>query len=239
MCHGRATLGCVVWLPAQVGPGTFLGLLDPTDRADLMQLGRLRRFPRGAHLIVQGDHSDTVFVLLEGDVKVVITTPDGREVVLCVMSPGDAVGEWETIRGDGSPREAGNIALDAIAVRVIPGAEFLAFLESHPRATLVLMREILRRFGSADRRLIDSGTLDTPHRLARFLLELADQYGRPVDGGVRLDVQLSQHELASLIAASRESVVRALTSLRRRGYITTGRRSINLCDIEGLRHYAG
>ena len=70
------------------------------------------------------------------------------------------------------------------------------------------------------------------------MVELAEQYGQPSDGGVELDLQLSQDELASLIAASRESGVRALTSLRRRGLIATGRRTINLRDIEGLRHYA-
>jgi CRP/FNR family cyclic AMP-dependent transcriptional regulator len=216
-----------------------MGLLDPSDRADLMQLGRPQRFPRGAHVIVQGDHSDTVFILLEGHVKVVLTTSDGREAVLSVLSPGELLGEFETIRGGGCPREAGNVALGPIAVRVISGSEFLAFLESHPQTTLVLLRSILHRFGSADRRLINSGTLDTPHRLARFLLELADQYGQPSAGRVELDVSLAQDELASLIAASRESVVRALASLRRQGYITTGRRTISLCDIDGLRRYAG
>jgi CRP-like cAMP-binding protein len=109
--------------------------------------------------------------------------------VLCVLGPGELLGEFEAIRGRGCPREAGNVAATPIAVRVMTGPEFVAFLESHPQATLALMRIILGRFGSVDRRLVNSGTLDTSHRLARLLLELTDQYGQPHDGGVRLDLR--------------------------------------------------
>jgi CRP/FNR family transcriptional regulator, cyclic AMP receptor protein len=80
--------------------------------------------------------------------------------------------------------------------------------------------------------------VDTPHRLARLLLELSDRYGRPSGEHVQLGLSLSQAELASAIAASRESVVRALAELRRRGFVTTGRRTVRLCDLEGLRRYA-
>jgi CRP-like cAMP-binding protein len=228
----------VVRLASKVGQGTFLGRLDPSDRADLLALGGERRFPQGAHVIVQGDHSDTVFVLLEGLVKVVLTTPGGRSVVLGVLGPGELLGEFEAIRGDGAPREAGNVAATPIAVRALAGADLRAYLETHPRASLILLQVILGRFGSADRRLVDSGTLDTPHRLARLLLELTDQYGRPGDAGIRLELPLAQDELATLIAASRESVVRAFASLRRQGYVITGRRTVTLCDVDGLRRYA-
>jgi CRP-like cAMP-binding protein len=228
----------VVVPQTQIGPGTFLGLLDAADRADLMCLGGERRLPKGAHVIVQGSHDDTVFVLLDGHVKVVITTAGGRSVVLCVLGPGELLGEFEAVRGDGAPREAGNVAAAPITVRAMTGATFMEFLESHPRAGITLLRVHLGRFSSADRRLIESATLDATHRLARLLLDLSDQYGRPTDDGVLLELPLSQDELASLIATSRESVVRALASLRRQGYITTGRRTVNVGDLVGLRRYA-
>ena len=98
-------------LRTHVGPGTFLGTLDQSDRADILRLGRERH-------LVQGDHSDAVFVLLEGQVKVVLTTPEGRTVVLCVLGPGEVLGEFESIRGGESPREAGNVNLcDVEALR--------------------------------------------------------------------------------------------------------------------------
>jgi histone H3/H4 len=66
----------------------------------------------------------------------------------------------------------------------------------------------------SDQRRIDSGSHETARRLARLLVELADEHGRPTLDGVDIDILLTQQELASLIAASRESIVRSLRSLR-------------------------
>ncbi len=84
---------------------------------------------------------------------------------------------------------------------------------------------------------MEAGSLDIVHRLARFLLELPEQYGRGGQGGIDIDFPLTQDELASVIAASRESVVRALTTLRSGGFIATARRRITVRDPERLRRY--
>jgi DNA-binding FadR family transcriptional regulator len=56
---------------------------------------------------------------------------------------------------------------------------------------------------------------------------------------VQLGLALSQHELSGLIGASRESVARGMAELRRRGLVTTGRRSVTILDADGLRSFAG
>lgn len=78
---------------------SFLGMLDPADRAALLRLGGSKRFRAGARIIVQGDHSDTVFLVLSGLVKVALDTADGREIVLSVLGPGDLRGEFEVLEG--------------------------------------------------------------------------------------------------------------------------------------------
>lgn len=90
----------------------------------------------------------------------------------------------------------------------------------------------------ADRGRIDATSLDTTHRLARFLLELDDDQAQVDAPRVDVEIQLTQEELASLIAASRDTVVRAITSLRSFGFIATARRRITILDINALRHYA-
>ena len=117
---------------------------------------------------------------------------------------------------------------------MIRGTEFRAFLESHPRAALVLLGIYIRRIRHSDRRRSDVGSLDTTHRVARLLLE---QVG-PHDGNeVDVDLPLTQHELAGLVAASRESVVHALASLRSSGMIATARRRITVRDVDLLRQF--
>ena len=81
--------------------------------------------------------------------------------------------------------------------------------------------------------------LDTNHRVARLLLEQVSRRDVGDDNEIDVDLPLTQEELAGLAAASRESVVRALTSLRSRGLITTARRRITVRDVDGLRKYAG
>ncbi len=221
-----------------MAPATFLGMLDPDDRAALMGVGRPRRFNRGATIVMQGDHSETVFVVVAGRVKVSQVTPDGREIVLAVDGPGDLLGEFEAVDPDSGPRTAANVALEPVECRELTGEEFRGVLQSNPRIASMLLRWTIRRLKAADRRRIDATSLDTPHRLARFLLELADDHAEADAPRVDIEIQLTQEELASLIAASRDTVVRAITSLRSRGFISTARRQITILDIDALRRFA-
>lgn len=213
--------------------GGFVALLDPEARAALLGLGRLRRYRRGATLILQGARDDTVCVVLEGRVKVTLDTPDGREVVLAVLGPGDLTGYFEAIDPE-LPSTASNVALEPVQCRLFTADDLRRFLVAHPAAALELLRLTIRKVRTADRRRADATTLDASHRLASFLVERADAQREP-----ELDIALTQEELASLIASSRESVVRALTALRTRGLIETGRRQITIRDMDGLRAYAG
>lgn len=219
-------------------PDTVLGMLGPDDRAMLMGAGRLRRYRRGTPIMVQGDHGDTVFVVLAGRVKVTVNTAEGREILLTINGPGDLLGEFEAIEPGGGARHASNVAVDAVECRAVAGQEFRDLLASSPRISLVILRSAIRRLEAADRRRIDAASSDTTHRLARLLLELADDAGQPRPSRVEIDIPLTQEELASLIAASRDAVVRALTSLRSRQLIATARRRITILDVDALRHYA-
>ncbi|HET9561362.1 MAG TPA: Crp/Fnr family transcriptional regulator [Propionibacteriaceae bacterium] len=224
--------------PAKPMSGTFLDLLSDLDRSDLLSLGRPRAFRRGASIVVQGDHSDVVLVLMRGLVKVALDTDDGHEIVLSVLRPGDLIGEFEAVDHDGGPRTASNVALEAVDTRVMTGEDFRCYLESHPGAALALLRAIIHRLRNADQRRIDSGSRDTVRRLAHLLAELADEHGRVTSAGIDIDIPLTQQELASLIASSRESIVRSLRSLRSRRLVTTARRRITIRDLAGLRREA-
>jgi CRP-like cAMP-binding protein len=212
-------------------------MLDPGDRAQLMALGRPVRYRRGSRMVIQGDHSDDVMVVVEGRIKVTLDTADGHEVVLAVDGWGDLIGTFEAIDPEIRARTASAVALEPVACRALTGEQFRDYLASHPAAAMVLVRWMIRRLHAADRRRIDGTTLDTPHRLARFLLDLAGSDGAE-QGGVDIDIPLPQYELASLIGVSRNSIVRALSALRSRHLITTRRHTITIADLGALRRYA-
>ena len=216
---------------------SYLGRLEPADRAFLLRLGRPRRFPQGARIIVQGDHSDSVFLALSGLTKVTLDTPDGREIVLSVLGAGDLLGEFEVLEGV-PQRTAGNVAVLPVECRVIPGDEFMAALEARPRMLLAMVRVILSRLAAADRRRQASASMGASRSLASFLVELVDRYGTPDGSSIDISIRLTQEELASLISTSRDSAVRGLSTLRTRGLIATRRRQIVVADLDGLRRYA-
>jgi CRP/FNR family transcriptional regulator, cyclic AMP receptor protein len=219
--------------------GCFLERLTPLDRDALLATGFTRRFSKGATLINEGDEIGNVYVLLAGRVKVSVTAADGTESVLCVLGPGELLGEFEAIDLDTEVRTADNVALEALQCRVLRHVEFRTYLEEHPRAALVLLGVYVRRLRHSDRRRADVVALDAAHRVARLLIEQASAGDETANGEVEIDLPLTQHELASLASASRESVVRALTSLRNRGLVATARRRITVRDVAALREYAG
>jgi CRP-like cAMP-binding protein len=205
----------------------FTHALSEADRAALTASGQRRTYGRGTPLFHEGDRSDFVVVILEGRVKVVVHGQDGTEALLSVRGPGAIVGELAGI--DDSPRLASALALEPVTAQVLQADEFRAFVETHPAAAVVLLRVLVGRLREADRRRAEFGALDTTRRLAQLLAELG------ADDHV---VRLSQHELAGMIGASRESVARALTALRAEGVVTTGRRTVTVLDADRLRTLA-
>ena len=216
----------------------FIDALAASDRDELLRFGHDRRFARGAALMLQGARPSGVVLHLDGWAKVVVSTPDGRDVLLEVIGVGDLTGHWEAVMG--TTCNATVIALEPCRVRVGTEADFVAFLETHPRVTLELLRYTIAGFVRADRRRTDATTLDAVHRLGSLLLDLAHTYHHIDDdhAPVELGIPISQEEIAGLISASRQSVARALTTLRQQGFIETGRRTITVRDVAGLRRFA-
>jgi CRP-like cAMP-binding protein len=227
-----------VALAESVEPRSFLGRLDPGDRELLLSLGEPRTFRAGARPIVQGDHSDTVLLVVSGLVKVTVDTPDGREVVLSLLGPGDLLGEFEVIEGGASVRRASNVAVQELNCLVIAGEQFMTALASRPAVALTLMRVLVGRLSAADRRREASASMDVARGLASFLVELADRYGMVRASGIDVTFPLTQEDLAGLISCSRDSAVRGLGTLRSRGLIRTMRRRIVVTDLDGLRRFA-
>ncbi|GAA2893798.1 Crp/Fnr family transcriptional regulator [Streptosporangium fragile] len=215
-------------------PGEFITMLTREEVAALYAAGRPRRWDRGATMFTEGDVSDWVLLLTSGRVKVSSHTAAGSEVVLAVRGPGALLGEFAAI--DGLPRSATVTALEPVEGITI--RDFPAYLQEHGRVAVLLMQMITSKMRDADRKRIEYGAFDTTGRVATRLVELAERYGEPDDGGVRVALPLSQDELAGWTGASREAVSKALRSLRDRGLIETGRRRVIVHDMEGLRKRA-
>jgi CRP-like cAMP-binding protein len=220
---------------ADANAGAIVGAFTPAQYQSLRALGRLRSYRRNSRVFAEGDRSDFVIVVLEGRVKIIASTVNGGESVLGIRGPGSLVGELAAF--DGGPRTASAIALDPLTVRVIAAEEFRSFVSSTPGAALELIHMLMGRLREGDRRRVEFGAYDATSRVARLLCDLASERMAGDDGAVR--VQLAQHEIAGLVGASRESVVRALAVLREQELVATGRGTVTVLDPDALRRAAG
>ena len=211
--------------------------LDP-GASPFAALGQERRYRKGSALMLQGDAVSTVHLLLDGWVKVVHTTPSGRELLVVLLSPGDAIGHFEAFEGPGARHWATVIALEDVRTSALPADRFLEYLHEHPAAAVEQLRELIERLARVDRSRLEAAIFDTAHRLASLLVDLADRQSERTSEGVVLGVSLSQDEMSTMIGASRDSVARALTSLRSRNMVRTGRRTITILDLDAVRAFA-
>ncbi len=216
-------------------PFDFLAALQDDERRALEEAATVRRYPPGSALFHQGDDAGAVHIILSGRAKTSVLSIDGKEAVLSFPGPGELVGELSAI--DGTPRGATVTAVEPLETLALAGSAFRALLEAHPRLGLVMWRVASARLRGADHQRLDFAAYDVTGRVARRLVELADEQGStqsPVD----LGLALSHDELAAWTAASREAVSRALMTLRELGWIETRRRSITVLDLDALRRYA-
>ena len=212
----------------------FLALLDDQDRRDLESLATTVRFARGKALLAQGQVADKVVILRSGRVKVVVTTPSGRESLLGFRGPGAFLGEQALV--DGRPRAAGVFAVEPVEALVVAASAFRAFLERRPAIALAMLALLSERLRDSDRRLAQFAAADTTGRVAGRLVELCEEHGEPGDDDtVTITLPLSQAELADWSGSSLEATAKALRTLREAGWITTGRRALVVHRVEELR----
>jgi CRP/FNR family cyclic AMP-dependent transcriptional regulator len=213
----------------------FTHSLSDAERSALFAVGRPRTYPRNARVFCEGDRNDFVVVIVEGRVKILVTTAEGGESMLGVRGPGALVGELAAF--DPGPRMASVVALEPLTVRVIAAEEFRAFVAQQPGVGLELIRTLIGRLREADRRRAEFGAYGTVSRVAHLLGDLIAEQAS--DRAGQIEVRLSQQEIAGLVGASRESVARALAVLRSRHLVTTSRRAITVLDHGALRSLAG
>lgn len=189
-----------------------------TVRTELRTMGSRRSFRRGEALMRDGGRSDEVMLIEAGRVKVILSDPAGRELMVGLYGPGELVGELGVLN-DG-PRTASVIAHTSVTVVSIPASRFRSFVMDDRRAMVLVFTTVQQRLRDADRWRMERASLDVPTRVVRQLQIWAGTIGQPVSGGVAIR-GLSQKDLAQSIGASAKTVEQALRYLRRRGLVHT------------------
>ncbi len=209
-------------------------LFKSLDAAELHRFGELVReksYPKGSVILFEDDPGDSLFVVREGRVKVSLIAEDGREVILGILGIGAHFGELALI--DDQPRSAHVIAMEESTLLVLRRDDFRRRVEANPIVAWSLLTELSRRLRRADDKIGSLVLLDVPGRIARMLLDAADEGGGPL-----IEKPLTHQTIAQIIGASRETVSRAMREFQDSGWISTERRRIRLTDRAALEKRA-
>jgi CRP/FNR family cyclic AMP-dependent transcriptional regulator len=205
--------------------------LDPAELARFGELLREKSYPKGSVILFEDDPGDALFVVRAGRVKVVLVAEDGREVILGLLGVGEHFGELSLI--DDQPRSAHVIAMEESTLLVLRRDDFRRRVEQSPSVAWSLLTELSRRLRRADGKIGSLVLLDVPGRIARMLLDAADEGKNEL-----IEKPLTHQTIAHLIGASRETVSRAMREFQDSGWITTDRRRIRLADRAALEKRA-
>lgn len=209
----------------------FQGLTDAELKALATDFVRQELRPDEV-LFYQGDAGHTLYVVETGKVRIFVQGEDGQELSVTVCGKGDLVGEMSVI--DELPRSASALAMERSTVLRLSRERFREHVRRSPQLAFNVMKALSVRLRFSTRQLDSLSMASVPTRLARKLLELADQHGMTEGRETRIGMTLTQSELASLLGATRESVNKALGQFRRQGLIRQAEGQFVIVDREAL-----
>jgi CRP/FNR family cyclic AMP-dependent transcriptional regulator len=199
----------------------FQGLTDEV-LAMVAHCAMMRRFPRGQAVVLAGDCSDFVYFVLTGSLKVVVSDEEGREVILSILGQGELFGEM-AIFGE-QPRSASVVAVTPSDLVMISKQDFRQIMKDNFEVAWRIMCNLAERLRNADRKIESLALMDVYGRVARLLLEMAEER----DGEMVVVRKISKQDIAKMIGASREMVSRVMKDLSVQGLIEESERGIVL-----------
>jgi CRP/FNR family cyclic AMP-dependent transcriptional regulator len=228
--------------PGNPDPSTLSGIaffrgMPTRELEQLAPLLHERTFPAGASVLTAEQPGEAIYIIIEGSVKIHLLTPDGTDVILAVLGPGEIVGEMSL--ADSLGHSANVTTFEESALLWMDRRTFRSGVEGSTVLGRNLADVLSRRLRLANAHLRSLATLDVPGRVASQLLALAHEYGEEASDGVLIPITLIQADLAALVGASRVRVNQALGYFRKRNAISVDKDSrITVLDADVLARRA-
>lgn len=196
-------------------------LLEGLTRESLaliLSAGSRRRVVAKEIVFDRGDTGNDIYFLLSGGVKVSTLSREGKEIIFDVLVAGDFFGDMSLF--DDKPRTGTVTALVPSDLLILGKKAFFKVLEEFPSVSIHLIKTVIARLRLMDTFLEDVIFLDAEARLARRVIALSNIFGQKGgDGSIRIDLKMSQQELANLVGIARESVNKHFKEWEKSGVI--------------------
>lgn len=200
--------------------------MTPKELSELAALTRERSLAASDEIFHKGSAGSDFYVLVSGRVRIESPSPDGRDLTLRTLGPGEVLGEIAIF--DRRPRSATARAIEGAVMLVFDNRDFRAYLERRPGVALKLLEVFAQRLRDTTEQLEDNVFLTIEGRLAKVLLGMVEEGGEPVTPPI------TQVQLAKMIGTVRERVNKQLAAWERAGAIRRLEGRIEILDAEQL-----
>jgi CRP/FNR family transcriptional regulator, cyclic AMP receptor protein len=191
--------------------------LQPGELQLISRCTRRRPLAANTTVLYQGIPGTALYVILTGRAKVHKATPDGQDVVMAILRPGQLFGELSLL--DGNPCSADVTIMEQAEALVLTRDDLMECIRQAPQIAFNLLTTLTDRLRRANALIEAMSTLDAPGLVAWQLLSLARDHGMETPHGVQIGVRLPQTELAAMVGSTRETVTRTLSHFRSLGWL--------------------
>ena len=182
--------------------------LNETELQEVAAFAQVRKVPTDTTIFYEGDPADAVFVVVNGRVKVVTASAEGKEFILTVLGAGQVFGEMGLL--EAAPRSAAVVTITEVELMTIKRDDFDRLIETRPTISRKLMAILSRRLRRANSKMESLAYMDVAGRLARYLLDMALDHGQRLGNGWVVVKRPTHSDIAHSIGTSRETVSRLI-----------------------------
>ena len=197
------------------------------------QIGILRHAESGSFYFHQDDPAEHAYVLVQGLVRMAQVTPDGHQITLRMMTPGQTFGGIAMLRPSAGYPASAQAVEDSIAITWATSdlRQFATTEPAIPLNTMELMHGYITELQERQKALVADRV---EKRIARILLKLATETGKKVEEGILIDMHLSRQDVAEMSGTTLYTVSRTLSEWEREGMLKIGRERVIICEPHSL-----
>ncbi len=207
--------------------------LDAPSMERLNTITNMQTVSKNQPIYFAKEPSNSIFFLKKGRVKLTRTSPEGKELIIALVNPGEVFGELGVI--DDGDRTDYAYTTDESLICAISTADFKEFISKNPELNLKITKLIGFKLRKYSKKIEDLIFKDAPQRVISFILNFATEHGKKIGDEFFIKPFMTHQEIAELTACSRQTVNAVLTNLREEGLINFDRRKLIILNEEKLR----
>jgi CRP/FNR family transcriptional regulator, nitrogen oxide reductase regulator len=211
---------------------SLLATIPPFRRLSQPQIRKILddatplRFDAGVAVFSEGLPVERFFLLLDGHIRVVRTTPGGDQIIALHIAPGQLFGIGAAIGRTTYPATA--MTADDCVVLAWPNRLWQVFVDSYPGFATETYKIVGERVGEMNNRIMEMATQAVEQRIANAVLRLVTQTGRKVDAGIEIGMPITRQNLSDMTGTTLHTVSRLLSGWERDGIVLSERRKITV-----------